>query len=160
MYIYDLGDPAKPVFIRQFGLVGQQPDAPVKTAQSCTNAPGPSCYEGVTNPPGGIHQIYSAGVNRNRVYLAYGVDFDGVFQILDRQKLLDGCKAPSPHFSYWRVTWRRILHFRTIFRYIAALRWEGAGFRPRSADAGVSATLARVVWRLCPVWFVSSNGVA
>ena len=95
IYIYDLSDPAKPVFIRQFGLVGQQPDAPVTTAQSCTNAPGPSCYEGVTNPPGGVHQIYSAGTNRNRVYLAYGVDFDGVFQILDRKKLLEGCKAPG-----------------------------------------------------------------
>jgi hypothetical protein len=95
VYIYDLGNPTKPLFIRQFGLVGQQPEAPVATARSCINAPGPSCYEGVTNPPGGIHQIYSAGVNRNRVYLAYGVDYDGVFQILDRQKLLDGCKVPS-----------------------------------------------------------------
>lgn len=93
VYIYDLSDPAKPVFIRQFGLVGQQPDAPVTTAQSCTNAPGPGCYEGVTNPPGGVHQLYSAGVNKNRVYLAYGVDNDGVFQILDRQKLLTGCKV-------------------------------------------------------------------
>jgi hypothetical protein len=95
IYIYDLRNPGKPVFIRQFGLVGQQPDAPVATAQSCTNAPGPACYEGVTNPPGGVHQIYSAGVNRNRVYLAYGVDFDGVFQILDRKKLLEGCKVPG-----------------------------------------------------------------
>ena len=29
------------------------------------------------------------------VYLAYGVDYDGVFQILDRRKLLDGCKVPT-----------------------------------------------------------------
>jgi hypothetical protein len=95
LYIYDLSNPAKPVFIRQFGLVGQQPDAAVAAAKSCTNAPGPGCYEGVTDPPGGIHQVYSAGARKNRVYLAYGVDQDGVFQILDRQKLLTGCKSPG-----------------------------------------------------------------
>jgi hypothetical protein len=95
VYIYDLSDPAKPVFIRQFGLVGQQPDADIGTAKSCINAPGPNCYEGVTNPPGGVHQIYSAGTSKNRVYLAYGVDENGVFQILDRQKLLEGCKIPT-----------------------------------------------------------------
>ena len=99
LYIYDLSNPAKPVFIRQFGLVGQQPDAAGAAAQSCTNAPGPACYEGLTNPPGGVHQVYSGGVKKNRVYLAYGVDRDGVFQILDRQKLLTGCTIPgaSPH---------------------------------------------------------------
>lgn len=90
LYIYDLSNPAKPVFIRQFGLVGQQPDAAVTTAKSCTNAPGPGCYEGVTDPPGGVHQLYSAD-EKNRVYVAYGVDQDGVFQILDRHKLLTGC---------------------------------------------------------------------
>lgn len=99
LYIYDLSDPAKPVFIRQFGLVGQQPDTDPATAQSCINAPAPNCYEGVTNPPGGVHQTYSAGVRKNRVYLAYGVDRNGIFQIVDRQKLLHGCKMPiaSPH---------------------------------------------------------------
>lgn len=91
LYIYDLSNPVQPRFIRQFGLVGQQPDAAGAEAQSCYNAPGPDCYEGVTNPPGGVHQVYSAGVKKNRVYVAYGVDENGVFQILDRQKLLDGC---------------------------------------------------------------------
>jgi hypothetical protein len=95
LYIYDLSNPAKPIFIRQFGLVGQQPNATVAATKSCTNAPGAGCYEGVTDPPGGIHQVYSAGVKRNRIYAAYGVDQDGVFQILDRQKLLKGCTIPS-----------------------------------------------------------------
>lgn len=90
LYIYDLSDPAKPQLIRQFGLPGQQPDASAN-AKSCTNAPSADCFEGVTNPPGGMHQVYSAGVNRNRVYIAYGVDENGVFQILDRKKLLEGC---------------------------------------------------------------------
>jgi hypothetical protein len=95
VYIYDLGNPARPVFIRQFGLVGQQPGADLAAAKSCTNAPGPNCYEGVTNPPGGVHQLYSAGVTKNRVYLPYGVDNNGVFQIVDRQKLLAGCTLPT-----------------------------------------------------------------
>jgi hypothetical protein len=95
LYIYDLSNPAKPVFIRQFGLVGQQPTADVATAKSCINDPGPNCFEGVTNPPGGVHQIYSAGVKLNRFYLAYGVDKNGVIQILDREKLVNGCKAPG-----------------------------------------------------------------
>jgi hypothetical protein len=99
VYIYDLGNPAKPVFIREFGLVGQEPDADLATAKSCANAPGPDCYEGLTNPPGGVHQVYSAGVKKNRVYLPYGVDRDGVFQIVDRKKLLAGCTvaSASPH---------------------------------------------------------------
>ena len=95
VYIYDLSNPAKPVFIRQFGLVGQQPGADFATAKSCYNAPGPNCYEGITNPPGGVHQVYSAGVQKNRVYLPYGVDKDGLFQIVDRQKLLTGCTVPT-----------------------------------------------------------------
>ena len=90
-----MSDPAKPVFIRQFGLVGQQPGADIAAAKSCTNAPGPGCYEGVTNPPGGVHQLYSAGTKINRVYLACGVDRKGVLQIVDRRKLLAGCTAPT-----------------------------------------------------------------
>ncbi|HLY90310.1 MAG TPA: hypothetical protein VKQ27_15110, partial [Acetobacteraceae bacterium] len=95
VYIYDLSNPAQPVFIRQFGLPGQQPDATGAALQSCLNAPGPACYEGITNPPGGVHQLYSAGVRKNRIYAAYGVDADGVFQVLDRQKLLTGCTIPG-----------------------------------------------------------------
>lgn len=95
LYIYDLSDPAKPVFIRQFGLPGQQPDAKIAAAQSCSAAPGPDCFEGVTNPPGGVHQLYSAGTKKDRITIAYGVDQDGVLQILDRRKLLAGCTVPG-----------------------------------------------------------------
>jgi hypothetical protein len=95
VYIYDLSDPAHPVFIREFGLVGQQPDADLATAKSCYDAPGPNCYEGLTNPPGGVHQVYSAGEKINRVYLPYGVDENGVFQIVNRQKLLTGCTVET-----------------------------------------------------------------
>jgi hypothetical protein len=93
--IYDLGNPAKPVYIRDFGLLGQQPDADVASAKSCTAAPGPNCYEGTKNPPGGIHGPISMGPVVNRLYMPYGVGRDGVIQIVDRQKLLSGCTLPT-----------------------------------------------------------------
>ena len=91
VYIWNLSDPANPVFIRQFGLPGQQPTANLATAQSCYNAPGPNCYEGVTNPPTGDHDMYSAGVTKNRVYFGYGSSSNGIDQIVDRNKLIHGC---------------------------------------------------------------------
>jgi hypothetical protein len=93
--IYDLSDPRKPVFIRDFGLVGQEPSADPATAQSCSSAPGPNCYEGTKNPPSGVHGAISMGATVNRVYLPYGVGADGVIQIVDRQKLLTGCTLPG-----------------------------------------------------------------
>ncbi len=97
--IYDLSDPRKPVYIRDFGLVGQEPDVNIKTARSCEADPGPNCYEGAKNPPGGVHGPISMGPKVNRVYLPYGVGADGVIQIVDRHKLLTGCSLPttSPH---------------------------------------------------------------
>jgi hypothetical protein len=97
--IYDLSDPRKPVYIRDFGLVGQEPGAEIKAAHSCTSDPGPNCYEGSTNPPAGVHGPISMGPKVNRIYLPYGVGRDGVIQIVDRQKLLAGCTLPtaSPH---------------------------------------------------------------
>jgi hypothetical protein len=73
MKIYDLSDPAKPVYIRDFGLLGQQP--------------GETSHEGVTDGIA-IHGMISAGTAKNRVYAAYGTGANGVIQILDRKKLL------------------------------------------------------------------------
>jgi hypothetical protein len=73
--IYDLSDPAKPVFIRNFGLPGQQP-----------GARGPT--------PGGLHGPMSLP-DRNRVYFAYDNSRNGVLQIVDREKLLKGAKEPT-----------------------------------------------------------------
>lgn len=77
--IYDLSDPAHPKYIRDFGLLGQQPNA--------------SSHEGVV---GGIaiHGAMSAGVTKNRVYAAYGTGANGVIQILDRNKLLHDFEDP------------------------------------------------------------------
>ncbi len=73
--IYDLSDPAHPVFIRDFGLPGQQPGA-------------------TGNAPRIVHGMISLP-EANRVYFAYGVGADGVMQIVDRDKLLHGAKEPT-----------------------------------------------------------------
>ena len=93
VYIYDLSNPTNPVPIRQWGLPGQQPSANVATQLSCYNAPSSTCFEGVTNPPTGTHDIYSAGVTKNRVYFGYGSSSNGIDQIVDRDKLLNGCNT-------------------------------------------------------------------
>jgi hypothetical protein len=75
--IYDLSDPAHPAFIRDFGLVGQQPGSsgPVPTA---------------------LHGPISTGPKGNRVYFGYGTNAGGVLQIVDRDKLLRGPREPTP----------------------------------------------------------------
>lgn len=75
--IYDLSDPAKPVFIRDFGLVGQQPGAGGAV-------------------PISLHGAISTGPKGNRVFLGYGTNVEGVLQIVDREKLLNGAKDPTP----------------------------------------------------------------
>jgi hypothetical protein len=72
--IYDLGDPARPRFVRDFGLPGQEPGS--------TGEPVP---EGVHGPI----------AYRDRVYFAYGTSKAGVLQIVDRDKLLRGNPAAA-----------------------------------------------------------------
>ena len=79
MKIYDLSDPAKPKYIRDFGLLGAQP--------------GATTHEGTARATG-IHGPISAGPAKNRVYAAYGSGKNGVIQILDRQKLLTAFENP------------------------------------------------------------------
>jgi hypothetical protein len=74
--VYDLSDPANPVFIRNFGLPGQQPGASGK-------------------PPADLHGMISTGPKGNRIYFGYGTNKDGVLQIVDREKLLNGPKEPT-----------------------------------------------------------------
>jgi hypothetical protein len=75
--VYDLSDPAKPVKLREFGLVGHQPGA--------TGAVPPA-----------IHGLVSTGPKGNRIYLAYGTNKGGIIQIVDRDKLLKGPKEVTP----------------------------------------------------------------
>ena len=74
--IYDLSDPAKPQFIRNFGLPGQQPGA-------------------AGAEPTELHGPISTGPKGNRVYFGYGTNKGGVLQIVDREKLLKGPKEPT-----------------------------------------------------------------
>jgi hypothetical protein len=76
-HVYDLSDPLKPVKIRDYGLVGQEPGA--------TGA-----------VPTELHGMFSTGPQGNRIYFAYGTNKGGVMQIVDREKLLNGPKEPTP----------------------------------------------------------------
>jgi len=75
--VFDLSDPSKPVHIRDFGRVGQEPSA--------TGA-----------VPTELHGPISTGPQGNRVYFGYGTNKGGVLQIVDREKLLNGPKEPTP----------------------------------------------------------------
>ena len=80
--VYDLSDPAHPVKIRDFGLVGQEPGS-----------------SGAV--PTELHGAISLGPAGNRVYFGYGTDKGGIMQIVDRGKLLNGPKEPTPeNLSY------------------------------------------------------------
>src|SRR6185503_19463183 len=75
--IYDLSDPAHPQKIRDFGLPGQEPGS--------TGA-----------VPTELHGPISTGPSGNRIYFGYGTNKGGVLQIVDREKLLNGPKEPTP----------------------------------------------------------------
>jgi len=75
--IFDLSDPAHPVFVRNFGLPGQQP-----------GGSGPAPTE--------LHGPISTGPKGNRVYFGYGTNKSGIMQIVDRAKLLSGPREPTP----------------------------------------------------------------
>ena len=75
--VFDLADPVQPRFIRNFGLVGQQP--------------------GATGPvPTELHGLVSTGPKGNRLYFGYGTNKSGVMQIVDRAKLLAGAAEATP----------------------------------------------------------------
>ena len=73
--IYDLSDPAKPVFVRDFGLAGQEP--------------------GSTGPIPVAHGAHGPIRLGNRVYFAHGTSAEGMLQIVDRDKLLTGPREPT-----------------------------------------------------------------
>ena len=76
--IFDLSDPAKPRFIRDYGVVGQEPGSKI---------------EPVPVPLHGPIRV------RNRVYFGYGTSGSGILQIVDREKLLKGNPASPDPFA-------------------------------------------------------------
>jgi len=75
--VFDLSDPTKPVKIRDYGLIGQQPGA-------------------TGTVPIELHGMISTGPQGNRVIFAYGTNKGGVMQIVDREKLIKGPAEPTP----------------------------------------------------------------
>ena len=98
--VYDLSDPLKPVHIRDFGLVGQEPGA--------TGA-----------VPIELHGGISTGPQGNRVYFGHGTNKGGILQIVDREKLIKGPKEPTPdNLRYPEVSRVEMLPFNgahTVF---------------------------------------------
>jgi hypothetical protein len=79
--IFDLSNPADPRFVRNYGLVGQQP--------------------GATGPvPQSVHGMIALG---DRVYFGHGTGSNGVLQIVDRTKLLDPTKCATPPSAGFRT---------------------------------------------------------
>src|SRR5438309_5647947 len=74
--IYDLSDPTKPVFVRDFGLAGQEPGS-----------------TGPVTIPQGVHGPIVAG---NRRYFAYRTSADRALPLVRRRTLLSGPKEPTP----------------------------------------------------------------
>jgi hypothetical protein len=108
--VYDLSDPLKPVHIRDFGLVGQEPGA--------TGA-----------VPIELHGPVSTGPQGNRVYFGYGTNKGGVLQIVDREKLLKGPKEPTPqNLRYPVVGEFDMLPFNGAHTVIPMLRMPIAEF--------------------------------
>jgi len=79
--IFDLSNPASPRFIRNYGLVGQQPGA--------TGA-----------APTGVHGMIELG---DRLYFGHGTGSNGIMQIVDRTKLLDPTKCSTPPSPNYRT---------------------------------------------------------
>ncbi len=80
MEIYDLSDPTKPVFIRKWGLPGQNPGSKY-----------PAPIGALTHNIRELHGPQRNGLNTYR----YGQEAFGIFVILDRDKLLNGPKEPT-----------------------------------------------------------------
>jgi hypothetical protein len=75
--IYDFSNPASPRYIRDIGLVGQNPGSSVTTQTSGIHGP----IVALTNPMNKDDFV-------NRAYMPYGTESHGVIQIVDRSKVL------------------------------------------------------------------------
>ena len=98
---FDLGNPAEPRHIRDFGLVGWEP-----TAQ------GPM-------PPGSISGLHQAFAHGDRLYLGYGSGNDGTLQIVDVDRFLEG----NPNSDYPMLPTRDNLLYPQIARLDMPRYW-------------------------------------
>ena len=98
---FDLGNPAEPRHIRDFGLVGWEP-----TAQ------GPM-------PPNSISGLHQAFAHGDRLYLGYGSGNDGTLQIVDIDRFLEG----NPNSDYPMLPTRDNLLYPQIARLDMPRYW-------------------------------------
>jgi hypothetical protein len=115
--VYDLSDPARPVFIRNFGRPGDEP--------------------GATGPvPMTLHGPISTGPAGNRIYFGYGTSRSGALQIVDREKLLKGPKEPTPqNFLHTQVSQFNLPEFYGAHTTLPLLGMPMAEFRTDKVGA-------------------------
>jgi hypothetical protein len=83
IFVFDLSNPASPVFLRDWALDGQQPGGVLPSHFTAV----PTIHGPIsTGPAGGA--IAATGATADRVYFAYGTGSNGVMQIVDRTRLL------------------------------------------------------------------------
>jgi hypothetical protein len=104
--VFNLSDPANPVHVRDFGLPGQEP-----------SAAGPDAGQPV---PEGVHGGLQVG---NRLYQGHGTSRNGIIQILDVDKLVNGDPAATPENLRFpevsRIGLPRFLGAHTTFPVLA-----------------------------------------
>jgi hypothetical protein len=111
--VWDLSDPAKPVHIRDFALPGQEPTAPKRENRRL--------YDG--------HGAFTLGPKVNRLYFGYGYVGNGAFQIVDRQKLLEGPREPTPeNLRYPQVSFQAVGTWQAVHSVYPLLGMEVAEF--------------------------------
>src|SRR5438128_12065159 len=85
IFIFDLSDPASPVFLRDWALDGQQPGGVIPPHFTAV----PSIHGPISTGPNlASNPIAGTGATLDRVYFAYGTGSNGVMQVVDRTKLL------------------------------------------------------------------------
>jgi hypothetical protein len=111
--VWDLSDPAKPAHIRDFALPGQEPTAPKRENRRL--------YDG--------HGAFTLGPKVNRLYFGYGYVGNGAFQIVDRKKLLEGPKEPTPeNLRYPQVSFQTVGTWQAVHSVYPLLGMEVAEF--------------------------------
>ncbi len=115
--VFDLSDPAKPVHISDFALPGQQPGAPKRANRRLYDGHGP----------------FSTGPKGNRLYFGYGNVGNGAFQIVDRDKLLNGPKEPTPeNLLYPQVSFQVTGTMQAVHAVLPLIGMELPEFAPNA----------------------------
>jgi hypothetical protein len=115
--IWDLSDPTKPIHVRDFALPGQQPGAPKRANRRLHDGHGP----------------FSTGPKGNRIYFGYGNVANGAFQIVDRDRLLNGPKEPTAqNMLYPQISFQDTGPFQAVHAVLPLIGVEIPAFAGQS----------------------------